>query len=137
MAEEENPAGLIAALSATENRLRQDSQAMESRLRDSLSQMVTKDLFEAEQKYQAERHQQAVDRIREERERAEAAEREERSRAEAAERDLAKRIDETEKAQGDATLARKTAVRRLWIGIGSGLTALAGIVTALAALFHH
>jgi hypothetical protein len=108
-----------------ENRMRGDVAGVESRITAGMDRMVTKDVYEAEQRTHAERHRIQDERLKEE-----------RLRAEAAEAKLAEQIEATERAQVAADAARKSSVRRLWFGITSGGATLAAVITAVEQWLH-
>lgn len=83
-------------------------------IRTDLQQMVSRDVFEAEQRHHAERHRQLDEQIRQ----------------------LSVELDEMRAAEEAVQSARKTDRRSFWIWLASASGGLAALITAFETWFH-
>lgn len=125
--------------------LRADIATMEERIMARIDALVasavTKDLFEAEQRNHAERHRLMEERLREETAARVAASKHASDRVTALEEQLDQRVADLDAQMERTEESRKTAARRMWVGIWSVLSgavlALGTILTAVEGLIHH
>lgn len=115
--------------------IRHDIAGLDTRFSTLMERMVTKDVFEAEQRHHLDQHRLMEEKLRDESARAAAALGEVESRLTAAATENETAIS-TLKADLDAAeTARRTQRKRFWVALASGFIATAGAVSGLVAAF--